>query len=59
MGFFHTSQSINLVLLISPEQIKPERCSCAQIEALEEGEKVICVDDAGDPSERDICGKPD
>ena len=41
-----------MVLLISPEQIELESCACAQIEALEEGNRWFYLDDAGDLSER-------
>ena len=41
-----------MVLLISPEQIKLESCACAQIEAFEEGNRWLYLDDAGDPSAR-------
>ena len=41
-----------MVLLISPEHIKLESCACAQIEALEEGNRWFYLDDAGDLSER-------
>ena len=41
-----------MFLLISPEQIKLESCACTQIEALEEGNRWLYLDDAGDLSER-------
>ena len=41
-----------MVLLISPEQIELESCACAQIEALEEGNRWFYLDDAGYSSER-------
>ena len=41
-----------MVLLISPEQIELESYACAQIEALEEGNRWFYLDDAGDLSER-------
>ena len=34
-----------MVLLISPEQIKLEGCVCAQIKALEEGNRQLYLDD--------------
>ena len=34
-----------MVLLISPERIKLERCVCAQIKALEEGNRQLYLDD--------------
>ena len=40
-----------MILLISCEQIKLESYACAQIEALEEGNRWLYLDDAGDPSE--------
>ena len=40
-----------MVLLISPEQIELESCTCAQNKALEEGNWWIYPDDAGDSSE--------
>jgi len=33
------SQIVAMVLLISPERIKLESCACAQIKALEEGNR--------------------
>ena len=48
-----------MVLLISPERIKLESCACAQIEALEEGNRWFYLDDAGDLSERKKCGEHD
>ena len=50
--FAHFSQIGAMVLLISPEQIELESCACAQIEALEEGNRWFYLDDAGDLSER-------
>ena len=41
-----------MVLLISPERIELESCACAQIEALEEWNRWLYPDDAGDLSER-------
>ena len=41
-----------MVLLISPKRIKLESCACAQIEALEEGNRWLYLDDAGYSSER-------
>ena len=41
-----------MVLLISPERMKLESCACAQIKALEEGNRWLYLDDAGHPSER-------
>ena len=41
-----------MVLLISPEQNELESCACAQIKALEEGNRCLYPDDAGDLSER-------
>ena len=35
-----------------PKQIKLKSCACAQIEALEEGNRWFHLDDAGDLSER-------
>ena len=45
------SQIAAMVLLISPERIKLEGCACAQIEALEEGDRWLYLDDVGDSSE--------
>ena len=42
-----------MVLLISPEQIKLESCACTQIKALEEGNKWLYPNDAGDLSKRE------
>ena len=39
-----------MVLLISPERIKLESCACAQIKALEEGNRWLYPDDDGDLS---------
>ena len=50
--FAHFSQIGAMVLLISPEQIELESCACAQIEALEEGNWRLYLDDAGYSSER-------
>ena len=41
-----------MVLLISPQHIKLESCACDQIEALEEGNRWLYPDDAGDLLER-------
>ena len=41
-----------MVLLISLEQIELESCSCADIEALKEGNRWLYLYDAGDSSER-------
>ena len=41
-----------LILIISPERIELETCTCAQIEALREGKRWFYLNDAGDPSER-------
>ena len=41
-----------MVLLISSEHIKLESCACAQIEALEEGNRGLYLDDAWDLSAR-------
>ena len=46
------SQIGAMVLLISPKHIKLESCACDQIEALEEGNRWLYPDDAGDSSER-------
>ena len=46
------SQIGAMVLLISPERIKPECCACAQIKAVEEGYWCLYPDDAGDLTER-------
>ena len=53
MAFFaHFSQVSAMVLLIFPEQIKQESCACAQIKALEEGNRWLYTNDAGDSSSR-------
>ena len=41
-----------IVLLISCKRIELEICACAQIEALEEGNRWLYLDDAWDFSER-------
>ena len=41
-----------MVLLRSPQHIKLESCACDQIEALEEGNRWLYPDDAGDLLER-------
>ena len=41
-----------MVLLITPERIELESCACAQIEALEKGNRWLYPDDARDLSER-------
>ena len=40
-----------MVLLIFPERIVLESCTCAEIKALEDGNRRLYLD-AGDPSER-------
>ena len=50
MPFF--SQIGAMVLLISSERIELESCACAQIKALEEGNRWLYLYDAGDLSER-------
>ena len=48
VAFFALFSQIGaMVLLISPEQIKLESCACAQIGALEEGNRWLYLDDAG------------
>ena len=52
-GFFALSSQIGaMVLLISPERIELQGYACAQIEALEEGDRWLYLDDARNPSER-------
>ena len=50
--FAHFSQIGAMVLLISSEQIELESCACAQIKALEEGNRWLYLNDAGDLSSR-------
>ena len=47
------SQTGAMVLLISPEQIMLQSCTCTQIEALEERNRWLCLDDTGDLSARE------
>ena len=52
-GYFaHFSQIGSMVLLISPERIELESCAYAQIEALEDKNRWLYLDDAGDSPER-------
>ena len=46
------SHDCAMVLLISPEQIELEGCACAEIEALEEENRWLYPDDAGELSMR-------
>ena len=46
------SQIAAMVLLLSPKCIKLEGCACAQIEAFEEGDRWLYLDDARNPSKR-------
>ena len=46
------SQIVPMVLLISLQRIERESCACAQIGALEEGNRWLYPDDAGDLSKR-------
>ena len=48
--FAPLSQIDAMVLLISPEGIELESCACAQIKALEEGNRWLYLNDAGDLS---------
>ena len=53
MTFFALFSEIGaMVLLISPEQIELESCTCAQIKALEERNNWLYPHDAEDLSER-------
>ena len=53
VAFFALYSQIGaMVLLISPTQIELESCACTQIEALEEGNKWLYSEFAGDLSER-------
>ena len=52
VAFFALFSQIGAMgLLISPVRIKLESYACAQIEALEEGNGCLYLDDAGDSSE--------
>ena len=53
VAFFSLYSQIGaMVLLISLEQIELESSACTKIEACEEGNRWLYLDDSGDPSAR-------
>ena len=52
--FAHFSQIGAMVLLISPEQIELESCACIEIEALEDSDRWLYLDDTQDLSEGEM-----